>query len=1388
MTVLFGELCLTGSVVAPLVGAVVSAAGGRACGRGHRAAAGLAWMSAVLALVTAVLVALRGPFVVALHGGRGQVLLGLWADQLTVALVALVCVVGAVVQSFSLRYLQGDRTARRFFAGANVVVAAMAVVCTSATLAALVAGWVAAGAAFVVVLGCRPDLPGVREATRRAARMFVLGDSALVVALVLVWVRAGNVDLASPGDLQAAVARVGDLGTPVALLVVVAVLTRSAQGLLGRWLPSTVSAPTPTSALLHAGVVNGGGILLVRLGVLAGGSLLAMVGVFAVAGVTAAVATQAMTHKPDVKGALVFSTMSQMGFMVAECAVGAYLAAVVHLIGHALYKATLFFGSGSQVPRPGEAPVAPPAVAPGLTRSAAAAAAAAVTVATMAAVPGVLAHRGAFVLLAFAAGTAASASWSWWGRPPASRRGAVLWATALVGASALYGLVLDGLGRWIGPSLPAAGTGVLSPWWLTAVVGAGVAAAALTRLPSAQQRLTAILVDGAAPPLPFPARARRGPGRTKRVEAPGLAPALEGLWDGERSMNSDEPAGARVRLLAQVEEAARVVAPLWPLSTCIAVNPLWDLRQMPFHEAVEHAGQVLGIRGYPPLELFAQAHAEGRVTAADLRAALDGDPAGERSACRSSERGDGRDPQGSRTSTAAERHDRVLGTRIAATVDREVAKWCAAYIAGILPDESARGFYAAWRQIVAHDPAPRSLVGRAGRKRLAGLGADAEEAILTSLDLLGVPEDRRASELASHLARMPGWAGHAKWRSRWAAREHPGVPLHLVDYLAVRLCYEAVFLTAIDHGPGSRSPKRRPFLGGSEAPEQSAENEATREEVRQAEVAAAGLPEDVQTALSRLDATEAAGVWLAAYEGHYRDWLLQALDRHDATRERHPAAQAVFCIDTRSERLRRHLEAAGPYETFGFAGFFALPIRYRAFGSAEAVDLCPVLIRPSTEIAEQPPSEPSGAARRHLAGRQVLAGARGAFDNARKGAVSQFVLAEAGGFIAGPIAVAKTIAPSRYQAARRWAQQVFAPPVATYIDAEPAAGGMSDEEQALFAEAALTTMGLTRSFASVVLLCGHGSTTENNPHASALDCGACGGNRGGPSARAAAAILNRQATRRLLAERGIVVPDETVFVAGEHDTATDTVTVLDTHLVPPSHREAVAALQSALERAGAATAAERRSCLPGGESHGRSALPRERAADWAQVRPEWGLARNAAFIVAPRAATAGVDLEGRCFLHSYDPGVDPDGVALETILTAPMVVAHWINAQYYFSTVDPAVLSAGDKTAHNIVAGIGVVQGAGRDLRVGLPLQSLYDGERAYHEPMRLLVVVQAPLALLETVIARNPVLRELFDGRWVHLAAREDPSDSWKIRRPDGTWDCWSPAAARSKEATVRG
>ncbi len=799
----------------------------------------------------------------------------------------------------------------------------------------------------------------------------------------------------------------------------------------------------------------------------------------------------------------------------------------------------------------------------------------------------------------------------------------------------------------------------------------------------------------------------------------------------------------RALLVEEIEEAARVIAPLWPLGTFVAVNPLWDLRQLGFHGAIRKAAPVLGIRGYPSEGFIARAISEGRITEEDLRAA--------RAGLRVETRPGPQEP--AYGLTPAEEYDRARGTDYAESIDREVAKWCAAFVGG--QGGGQNGFHAAWREAVVRDPGAKRLVGRSGRSALASVPADPEAAVLEALETLRISQAQRIPQLSAQLGRMPGWAGHAKWRSLWAGKDASGPSIEMIDYLAVRLSYEAALLQSLPPATQDRSPRPSP-RAGLRGPQRGLRARQSGPGIAEAKMG-----------------SESGDVALAAYEIHYRDILLASLGTPRDRARKAPQAQAVFCIDTRSEGIRRHLEAQGDYETFGFAGFFGIALDFHTLGAHEGVALCPVLLRPGAKAREIPRAGEEPAARRWLTAGRSADAARHAFEEARSSWMASYTLAEAAGLAAAPVAALKTLAPTIHGRLRSALSRLVAEKPGTTIEIYE---GMDDEAQARFAHSSLTTMGLTGGFAPLVALIGHGSTTENNPFASSLDCGACGGNRGLDSAHAAAEVLNRPAVRKLVAEMGILIPAETVFVAGEHDTATDTVEIVDTKLAPPSHADALARLQADLDRAGRALAEERAGDFPR-RRRGRAAAYR-RSRDWAEVQPEWGLARNAAFIVGPRSMTENVDLGRRTFLHSYDHRVDPQGKALEAILTAPMVVAHWINAQYYFSTVDPEVFSAGDKVAHNIVAGIGVVQGAGGDLRPGLPLQSLFYNGRPYHEPMRLLSVIQAPPDLIEEVIARNGILQELFDGEWVHLAARDSESSPWHLRRPGGSWAPWRPLA----------
>jgi uncharacterized protein len=373
----------------------------------------------------------------------------------------------------------------------------------------------------------------------------------------------------------------------------------------------------------------------------------------------------------------------------------------------------------------------------------------------------------------------------------------------------------------------------------------------------------------------------------------------------------------------------------------------------------------------------------------------------------------------------------------------------------------------------------------------------------------------------------------------------------------------------------------------------------------------------------------------------------------------------------------------------------------------------------------------------------------------------------------GPAAAARTLAPGLVRRLRGLATRRVAPPqTRPAVQAERDGGsGFAVEERVTFAKNVVRTMGLTR-FARLVVLCGHGSFNVNNPHASSYDCGACGGNPGGPSARVVVAILNDPAVRTGLREQDIVVPDDTLFVAAQHDTVSDVVTILDREAVPETHEPLVAAFERDVAVAGEELARERAWRLPG-----NPVKVRVRGHDWAQVRPEWGLASNAAFVIGPRSITAGLDLACRVFLHSYDAESDSDGSALETIMTAPLVVAQWISAQYYFSAVDPDQFGAGDKTLHNPVGGIGVVLGEGGDLQVGLPAQAVGVGDRRMHQSLRLLAVIQAPFERIDAIIQRNQVLRELIGGKWITVAGRSDGGDHWSIRSPGGTWSRWRPA-----------
>jgi NAD(P)H-quinone oxidoreductase subunit 5 len=343
-------LLLTASIT-PALGALATLVLRLDAVRAARLAVAAAAVAAVAAIVVAFAVGFDGPVEFVATAGDGDALVGVVADRVGSVLLVLTSAVGLIVQSFSARSLRSDPRARRFHVLAGLLVSSTMLVAAAVTATGLLVAWVATSVLLVALLGHKAPWKPALDAQRRTSLSFALGDAALLVAVIVAVVVVGDVDLRSI-DLSTldaeriASVRVLDI---VAVLLVVAGVARSALIPIHRWLPSTLAAPTPVSALLHAGVVNGAGVLLIRFSPVYASSVSAMALAFALGIVTALVATAIMLVRTDVKGSLVWSTSGQMGFMVMQLGVGAFAAALFHIVGHALYKAALFLGAGGAI-------------------------------------------------------------------------------------------------------------------------------------------------------------------------------------------------------------------------------------------------------------------------------------------------------------------------------------------------------------------------------------------------------------------------------------------------------------------------------------------------------------------------------------------------------------------------------------------------------------------------------------------------------------------------------------------------------------------------------------------------------------------------------------------------------------------------------------------------------------------------------------------------------------------------------------------------------------------------------------------------------------------------------------------------------------------------------
>ena len=1377
---MIGSVLVVVAVFAPLLFALaVLVARPRGLGAGRLVAIGCG----VAALASLALVAMSG-----MHAdGRVGEAVGwpLHVDRASALLLTAVMTTGVVVASFSRRSIDLDPRGLRFFVLLGALVTGSGLVVVHGSWLALLVGWLGSTWALVALVGHRSELPATRSAQRTTGRALVVGDGALVLAIALV-VGIGGGNLSR--DVASVAAGLGDfgvIGLPasdiVAVLLVVAGASRSALIPWHRWLSATLAAPTPVSALVHAGFVSGAGLLLVRFHTLVLNSPIAIHAAFFIAVATVILAAGAAATRVDVKGKLVWSTVGQMGFMVVQASVGALSSAVLHIIGHGMYKASMFLGAGDAI---SAGLRSTRRAAPLRAMSKAARVAWSISLSTAALVGGMwvlppqLSDGGVVLVAVFAWSTTVHAVWGWLSRGAMSPSRSVLLGTAGAGLavfSYLGGLRL--MERFLEPSFgevtlgPGVGaTTLLITIGFVAVVVGGVMAAPLTAFTSLRRVAGTVFTRTAHPGASPLARARVAH-RTKSLTGSGRV-GVTHAGDPKRLDVS------RSQIRADISRASAIIAPAWPLTSFLAVNPLGGLEQLGFEDATTSARHHLRARTHLSLSDYRTDHANGVTCDDDLDWAI---TSSFLHVCASADiRIDGIDvsvaevlrldmlhgpeedfsPEPLTALERAEGTAGALGTMVDAAVSHSIAQFVAHRpLAGV----TGTSFHEQWVADAIKVAGLRRHLGPEAFQWLRDLRTDPADVIMTAFAVAGVDSAQQVSEMRGHLARLKGWAGLAKWRTDWAHNDEQRAKFAPIDIVAARCALEAACLLA-----GS--------VATTVAMDAQANGNLTERRVDAvlSEIGAnvtSKSRESVVTVLSRVDAQARNSCWLTAQERAVEQRLLSKLHGADSdTTRRAPVAQLAFCIDVRSEGLRRHLEATGHYDTIGFAGFFgiAMSVRRIAWVSAEA--RCPVLVAPSVRAVEKPSdaAESLAGIDRLLASERLMGGATGIHSLTKTGAGAPFAMAEAAGWVAGPVAAARTLLPSRPKRAPRLATTML-------LDG-PSEGGLDLEQRVFTAEAVLRTMGLTESFAPLVVLCGHASPTVNNPHATALDCGACAGASGEDNARTVAVLINDPEVRDGLRERGIDIPDGTYVVAGLHDTISDQVEILDAHLVPSTHQESIQKLKVDLVRAGARQSADRAVQLPG-----RAASVTRRGADWAQIRPEWGLARNTSFIIGPRAMSAGTDLEGRSFLHSYDARLDPDGKVLETIMTAPLVVAHWISSQYYFSTVDPVAFGAGDKLLHNILGDVGVIQGESGDLRIGLPLQSTHCGDDRHHQPVRLLAVIEAPLERIEHIIEENAILKTLIGGAWIRIAGRSHSHEPWSIRSANGTWS----AEPRTRTAT---
>jgi len=742
-------------------------------------------------------------------------------------------------------------------------------------------------------------------------------------------------------------------------------------------------------------------------------------------------------------------------------------------------------------------------------------------------------------------------------------------------------------------------------------------------------------------------------------------------------------------IIDSVNKAASTIGKTWPLYAFVTSNPLSGYEQKPFLKAVESARNFSQGSYLPNVSVLKRAIEKNEINLGVLEELLIAEGF-YNSASFYLNQLDAEKTEDIKNPT--QELDQTMTKWLAAFLDEGMAEW-------EMPFKS-EGFFNAWKKLSVYDEQFKSI---------NKIAENPENAIAEAL--LGFREMDYEDIFAYHINALAGWTGYIKYRSETDSLWQQKYPITLIDYLAVRLIIAKHIKTEIF-----------PIIIEDKSE---------------------------MTKIKYLFLKAWESTWQIELKGILKENSIIASNKHSENRL--PDAQMVFCIDTRSEMIRRHIEEKANYETFGYAGFFGIAMDYEDLITGISRKSCPPIVGSAYKVTEVAQLGKSQELTKYQLKKADLKFKNYFLNRLKSMLPSAFGYVEGSGLVYGISLLSRSLFPGfLYKIETKNAlthENICEPKLNHNHDLTEQKDNIPFNQKVEIVKSAFDAMGWTQ-FAPLVVFVGHGSHTKNNAFGSSLDCGACAASPGRHNARMLAKLANEKEVREVLkSNHQINITKNTVFLGAEHNTTTDGITLFDSE-VPSSHLKLIENLKSDLNKIQETTSSERR-----GLKNGAIKLSYQKANNWAETRPEWGLAKNAAFIIGPRSLSKHVNLGSRCFLQSYDWNLDAEGAALEGIMQGPMVVTQWINNHYYFATVDNEKFGGGSKITHNVTGKFGVVQGNGGDLKRGIPLQSVKaSDDEMYHQPLRLSVVIEAPIQRVEKILNKNPHLKSLLDNEWIYL------------------------------------